>query len=732
MTNGYFGGYIGKRQPTGSLEFKKCIDKLCTLRSKMAGQGKAAQLRAASQRLMTEIEMNSTYRGAVEVFNLCRNLHPHDVLFAECIRTFSSANIDGRSWMYRLTASQLSADISTCTAQSYVPPTKKPNVRTDRSKANEMDVYGYRPLVHPWRLLSPYEFLMTWRAEPLLVPTYYDNKGENRRTQWTAKGLELCSSKEYKAGDVVARPGVHYTVLNARGDDVYSTFPEEPEKLFNVFRHAWVLVRRRRPYVIVINGERKPSSSRTATENAKYCSLFFRPWTALRGDAQVPHISLLGCPHDVLQKVYEGEDNPSTLKFRKTTPAVEKNLDLLRLAESMNWHKAWDEYVRGRVVSDTAARLIQCFLLKTIAASGATEREDDKSDADESAEEHDLPRLKLSASALRGILAPPNLVVEEDCDVDEKGTHKKTQKFLQSSKKTSLRHEYNKSMEIGSAVWSTPPTEKAAVEKRCPGHMYEDEVKEHIAARRIRKEKKGDVNAPFNEERNAAAFKYTKAADGTIDDVFKEILEDKEKPNAEQKAFLQHFVRRLKIEVVEARQQTQGKGSEEPLLDMIHGFPGTGKSLVISWMRKLMEDGLKWEHGVQFACLAFQNAMAAQINGNTLHHWSGIPCRAVDGNTTGDRHKQSIKCQALRVLIIDELSMISAELLGSLEYVIRVVEGIFCCACEKKSCFLKVHVISKYVFLLQEIDFNSFFFFKNCFSLIIVLSVPKNYHKKRM
>ena len=118
VTNGYFGGYIGKRQPTGSLEFKKCIDKFCTLRSKMAGQGKTAQLRAASQRLMTEIEMNSTYRGAVEVFNLCRNLHPNDVLCAECFRTFNSANIDGRSWMYRLTASQLSADITTCTAQS--------------------------------------------------------------------------------------------------------------------------------------------------------------------------------------------------------------------------------------------------------------------------------------------------------------------------------------------------------------------------------------------------------------------------------------------------------------------------------------------------------------------------------------------------------------------------------------------------------------------------------------
>jgi len=38
--------------------------------------------------MITELEMNSTYRGQVEVFKLCRKLHPHGVLFAECIRTF--------------------------------------------------------------------------------------------------------------------------------------------------------------------------------------------------------------------------------------------------------------------------------------------------------------------------------------------------------------------------------------------------------------------------------------------------------------------------------------------------------------------------------------------------------------------------------------------------------------------------------------------------------------------
>ena len=54
-------------------------------------------------------------------------------------------------------------------------------------------------------------------------------------------------------------------------------------------------------------------------------------------------------------------------------------------------------------------------------------------------------------------------------------------------------------------------------------------------------------------------------------------------------------------------------------------------------------------------CLAFQNSMAAQINGHTVHHWSGIPVQSDGGSSTGDKHKQSIKCKALRMIIIDEV-----------------------------------------------------------------------------
>ena len=59
----------------------------------------------------------------------------------------------------------------------------------------------------------------------------------------------------------------------------------------------------------------------------------------------------------------------------------------------------------------------------------------------------------------------------------------------------------------------------------------------------------------------------------------------------------------LKLEIVEQQFQRISTSVEEPLLDLVHGFPGTGKSRVIQWMRELMEKGLGWEHGVQFVCL---------------------------------------------------------------------------------------------------------------------------------
>ena len=64
------------------------------LRELHKGKSEFQQQRAVSGRMITDIEMNGTVRGAVEAFHLCTNLHEGDVLFADCIRSFPSVTVD--------------------------------------------------------------------------------------------------------------------------------------------------------------------------------------------------------------------------------------------------------------------------------------------------------------------------------------------------------------------------------------------------------------------------------------------------------------------------------------------------------------------------------------------------------------------------------------------------------------------------------------------------------------
>ena len=323
------------------------------------------------------------------------------------------------------------------------------------------------------------------------------------------------------------------------------------------------------------------------------------------------------------------------------------------MSDKVNWQNAWDEYVRGNVVSITAAQLIRSFLLNTMTSSGKAD-DDAQSDADAAEDESELPPLKLPCQRFRELLRP--------ADAGE-GHGTKIQK---AARQGGRGLEYQHSHRVGEQLWKTEPVDAGASDRADPGNMFENSYQDHLAALTETKKDRDAHDAPFDHERDAAAsFNPPGGSERNLDNTMMSIMESSKKPNQKQEEFLRHFVGRLKFEWLEKQQGNVNDSSElsgsrssstkEPLLDLVHGFPGTGKSAVIGWMRQLMEDGLGWEHGVQFVCLAFQNSMAAQINGHTVHHWSGIPVQSDSGSSTGDKHKQSIKCKALRMIIIDEV-----------------------------------------------------------------------------
>ena len=206
------------------------------LRERTLGKSDSEKMRAFSGRMITDIEMNGTTRGAVEVFNLASNMREGDALFPEFIRTFPTRDLDARSWLHRLNLEIHNTEIAT--AISLVPITKKPHVRTERGTPPYLECYGFRPQCYdrrlqcyPWKYLCAYEFMMFWHCEPLVAPYLYQRDGVTSRTQWTATGKAqykvLQEEIKQKSGKrVILRPGEHYTVVpDAKDPPQYFLFP---------------------------------------------------------------------------------------------------------------------------------------------------------------------------------------------------------------------------------------------------------------------------------------------------------------------------------------------------------------------------------------------------------------------------------------------------------------------------------------------------------------------------
>jgi ATP-dependent DNA helicase PIF1 len=104
------------------------------------------------------------------------------------------------------------------------------------------------------------------------------------------------------------------------------------------------------------------------------------------------------------------------------------------------------------------------------------------------------------------------------------------------------------------------------------------------------------------------------------------------------------------------------------------GEPGSGKSYVVNaYVRYLAE------LGIDASVTASTGIAATHIDGMTVHAWSGIGIREsltdYDLDQIAQKEKVVRRVRNARVLIIDEISMLSASTLTSVEVVCRVLRG---------------------------------------------------------
>ena len=144
---------------------------------------------------------------------------------------------------------------------------------------------------------------------------------------------------------------------------------------------------------------------------------------------------------------------------------------------------------------------------------------------------------------------------------------------------------------------------------------------------------------------------------------------DSRECNAEQQAFCRKVAERVLTEMQEDANQPATHEVSEPLRWALHGGPGTGKSYTLNLVRReLFEQILGWQQGIHFQVVTLQAVMAEQLDGDTIHHALGLNW---NGASNGISEAKLLELCATtlqwRWLFIDEISMVSAELLARLE-----------------------------------------------------------------
>ena len=379
QATGYFSGYICKRQPVGRFQLRQAARSLPLFKTKVLSQRTAAgQMAQVVSKMFCTLETRGKLRTAAEECNLAANACDEDKMSAEFICLFATSVLPGYDLINRLEhekSGDTKSDHIFVSSKKAVPKSGEPQIFW----YNFADVYGFRPPLPALLYLSPWEFVAHWTVLPLHAPL----DKEYALTRWIPLMTRETASELIARGEEVV-PGTHYEVnestsmpgelaaecCDAAQYAVYGSDDRIPH--LQRFRSLWILRRRDRPVVPVLRGPMPHRGVKSREQRARLLSLYLRPWVMQHAQATiyVPHIRNL----DEVRLLASSEPAyPQPIKrcrVRARTPPS----DLPWATRS--YDRAWRSYIRGNVVSECSARLIQTFLT-IMAGTGKLEHDGD-------------------------------------------------------------------------------------------------------------------------------------------------------------------------------------------------------------------------------------------------------------------------------------------------------------------------------------------------------------------
>ena len=458
------------------------------------------------------------------------------------------------------------------------------------------------------------------------------------KIQGRGKSPKLVANKDYQIREPTAEEGWLPLGTGQHVDPAY--------------RHDWIIVPRKRPNVPVPYGA---PGSKSEDEQAKKILLLFFPWVNDLRDAS-PAVPFVG-----------------NLWTKRTT----------------DWRFALrDRAFRYGFPTDEVKRFVLNFCVVHFLPRGLQQHEDlhPNSDDEEAVDDVDLDLNEedLTLAALTHVRGAG----KAQADGEASGTEEERDPAdpnAPARQKGTTQFDLTMGMfQISSAAWLAPEhllQPDAEARAKHQEMLQASQVRDHGLARKAAAASKKQEEA--HEDRVVGLL--AKAGPGdepwvkARPPVTRAALEawlDSEKvrrnTNAKQIEMLRLVVDRILVETGLISSDAALRKTTDPLLWLLHGPPGTGKSHVLGFVKELF-DMMGYTYGLDYEVATFQAVNAADLGGKTMHKafgWKGKGDRGQEAPARREAHKRMAHW---RWLILDEISLVDAKLLGQAERDLREV-----------------------------------------------------------